>query len=312
MNDVIIIGAGPAGLSAALTLGRMHRETVLLDAGSGRNAPAAAVHNLLLGEGLAPAELRRRAREQLAPYPSVRVVDAEVSEVAPGARFAVTLATGERVTARRLLLATGVRDELPPVEGLAERWGRSVFHCPYCHGFEVTGRRVVVLGGGPARARLAVQLRRSFADDVVLCAGGPPGLDDATAAVVAAHGIAVREEPVLRLDDDAVVLAAGDDDGDSIAADAVFVPTTVRQRAPFAADLGCALLPDGAVEVDEFGRTSVPGVYAAGDLAHRATLPMPVSAVVAAMAAGTVAAAMLDQDLLAADTGLPDLLAAAR
>jgi thioredoxin reductase len=306
MYDAIIVGGGPAGLAAALTLGRSHRRVLLLDAGQGRNAPAAAVHNLLANDGTPPAQLRRIGREQLGRYPGVQLREGTVD----GAHalgedgFRLRLRGGEDVEARRLLLATGLADELPAIDGLAALWGRSAFHCPYCHGFEVTGRRLAVLGAAPERVRLALHLTR-FTDDLVLCSNGEP-LDGDLAELLAGNGVPVRGEPVTRLEGDGgrlerVVLERGA----PLERDAVFIPTVLHQRSDLAGRLGCALLPDGCVEVDEFARTSVPRVYAAGDMAHRATLPMPIAAVSAASASGALAGAMLDQDLVGTDFGLP-------
>jgi thioredoxin reductase len=302
MYDAIIVGGGPAGLAAALTLGRARRSVLLLDAGQGRNAPAAAVHNLLAHDGTPPEELRRIGRKQLARYPSVQLREATVdgAQADAGVGFQLRLDGAETVEARRLLLATGLVDELPEIDGLAELWGRSAFHCPYCHGFEVSGRRLAVLGAGPERVRLALHLSR-FTDDVVLCTSGEP-LPPDLAELLAANDIQARREPVTRFEGDAgrlerVVLAGGE----ALERDAVFIATVLRQRSDLASRLGCALLPDGCVEVDEFAATSVPGVYAAGDMAHRATLPMPFAAVSWAAASGTLAGAMLDQDLISSE-----------
>jgi thioredoxin reductase len=306
MDDAIIVGGGPAGLAAALTLGRGRRRVLLLDAGEGRNAPADAVHNLLAHDGTPPGELRRIGREQLARYPTVRLREARVerAHALDGRGFRLELAGGEAAAARRLLLATGLADELPAIDGLAALWGRSAFHCPYCHGFEVSGRRLAVLGAGPERVRLALQLTR-FTDDLVLCADGQP-LERDLAGLLAANGVPVVEEPVTRFEGgdgrlERIVLEGGP----PLDRDAVFIATSPRQRSELAAWLGCAVLADGCVEVDEFARTSVPGVYAAGDMAHRAALPRPFAAVSWASASGTLAGAMLDQDLLGADFRLP-------
>ncbi len=213
--------------------------------------------------------------------------------------FRLTVDDGGEVRARRLLLATGLADELPGPPGVERLWGRSAFHCPYCHGYECTGRSVAVLGSSPARVRLALQLSR-FAGDVALCTGGEP-LDPAARAKLEANGVTVRCEPVIRVE------APGDlvfDGGPPLARDALFVASVPRRRSDLAARLGCAAFADGCVEVDEFARTSVPGVYAAGDMARRATVPMPPAAVVAAAASGTVAGAVIDQDLLDTDFDL--------
>jgi thioredoxin reductase len=302
MYDAVIIGGGPAGLAAALTLGRSRRSVLLLDAGEGRNAPAAAVHNLLAQDGTPPGELRRIGREQLARYPGVELRDGTVAGAHGLAEegFRLQLRGGDGVEARRLLLATGLADELPAIDGLAALWGRSAFHCPYCHGFEASGRRLAVLGSGPERVRLALQLTR-FTDDLVLCTDGEP-LPSDLAELLAANGVGVRGEPVTRFEGDhgrleRIVLEGGE----PLDRDAVFIPTVLRQRSDLAGRLGCALLPDGCVEVDDFARTSVPGVYAAGDMAHRASLPMPFAAVSWASASGTLAGAILDQDLIGAD-----------
>ncbi|MFC4052502.1 NAD(P)/FAD-dependent oxidoreductase [Actinomadura syzygii] len=300
--DVLIAGGGPAGMSAALTLGRTHRRVLLLDAGEGRNAPADAVHNFLTRDGTPPARLREIGRKELSAYPTVRIQDDAITDVAAGPPFEVTLAgDGKKVRARRLVLATGLADDLPDLPGVARLWGRSAFHCPYCHGYECTGKTVAVMGSEPARVRLALQLSR-FAADVVLCTNGVP---------FQAKGIGVRCEPVVRLDADGdrlerIVFA----DGPPLDRDAVFVENVPRQRSDLAARLGCALLPDGSVEIEEFARTSVPGVYAAGDMARRATFPMPMAAVVGAAASGTLAGAVADQDLISEDFGLPNPFAA--
>jgi thioredoxin reductase len=300
--DAIIVGGGPAGLAAALTLGRSRRRVLLLDAGQGRNAPAAAVHNLLALDGTPPEELRRIGREQLARYPGVELREAAVADARAleGGGFRLELGGGASVTARRLVLATGLADELPAIDGLAPLWGRSAYHCPYCHGFEASGRPLAVLGATPERVRLALQLRR-FTDDLVLCANGAP-LPHDLADLLAANGVEVRGEPVTRFEGrdgqlERIVLAGGP----PLARDAVFIATELSQRSDLAGRLGCALLPDGCVEVDEQARTSVPGVYAAGDMAHRASMPRPFAAVVGAAASGALAGAMLDQDLVSAD-----------
>ncbi|WP_275956435.1 NAD(P)/FAD-dependent oxidoreductase [Nonomuraea sediminis] len=230
-------------------------------------------------------------------YPAVEFRQGRVTAVADA--FRLTVDDGGEVRARRLLLATGLADELPGPPGVERLWGRSAFHCPYCHGYECTGRSVAVLGSSPARVRLALQLSR-FAGDVALCTGGEP-LDPAARAKLEANGVTVRCEPVIRVE------APGDlvfDGGPPLARDALFVASVPRRRSDLAARLGCAAFADGCVEVDEFARTSVPGVYAAGDMARRATVPMPPAAVVAAAASGTVAGAVIDQDLLDTDFDL--------
>ncbi|TDD02326.1 NAD(P)/FAD-dependent oxidoreductase [Nonomuraea deserti] len=337
MFDVVIAGAGPAGTAAALTLGRMCRTVLLIDAGEGRNARAGQVHNFLTRDGTPPARLRELGRADLAAYPSVRVragtvTDATVLDggfrldlagggtaggatvgggTVDGGTVGGGTVDGGTVDARRLLLATGLADDLPGPRGVEALWGRSAFHCPYCHGYECAGKRVAVLGAAPARVRLALQLSR-FAADVALCTGGEP-LDAASRATLETNGVTVRCEAVARLE------GTGDrleqvvfEGGPPLAREAVFVVNVPRQRSGLAARLGCAAFADGCVEVDEFARTSVPGVYAAGDMARRATLPVPLAAVVAAAAGGTLAGAVIDQDLVGADFGLPDPFARAR
>ncbi|MFD1930065.1 MULTISPECIES: NAD(P)/FAD-dependent oxidoreductase [Nonomuraea] len=307
--DVVIVGGGPAGMAAALTLGRAHRSVLLLDAGQGRNAQAEAVHNFLTRDGTPPARLRELGRQELSAYASVQVREEGVTDVEADLRL--RLSGGGTVRARRLLLATGLADDLPGPRGVGALWGRTAFHCPYCHGYECTGKQVAVLGADLPRVRLALQLSR-YAADVALCTDGRP-LDPALRGRLEANGVTVRCEAVARLE------ATGDrldqivfESGPPLARQAVFVANAPRQRSGLPARLGCAAFADGCVEVDEFGRTSVPGVYAAGDMARRATVPVPMAAVIAAAASGTVAAAVIDQDLLGEDFDLPDPFARAK
>ncbi|MFD0362320.1 NAD(P)/FAD-dependent oxidoreductase [Nocardia sp. GCM10030253] len=307
MFEVIVVGGGPAGLSAALTLGRAHRRVLVLDSGHPRNAPAGAVHNFFTRDGVPPAELRAIGRDQLTIYPTVEVRDGAATGVAHGDRgFIVQLADGTKAEAKRLLLASGLVDQLPDISGIAELWGRAVFHCPYCHGFESSQRPIAVIGGEPERIRLALHLSR-FSADIVLCTNGSADVSPSAAQAMSAAGVTVRCERITGFE------AAGDtlhalafQDGSALPREVAFVASTWTQRSALPALLGCATFPDCTVQVDEFHRTSVPGVYAAGDMARRPTVPIPLAAVVAAAASGTIAGSVLDQDLISDDFQLPN------
>jgi thioredoxin reductase len=301
--DVIVIGGGPAGLQAALTLGRMHRRTLLLDAGAYRNDAADAMHNLIGHDGQAPAAFRAAARADLAAYADVSVRDAHVDTVAQeDDRFVVEVA-GERLAARRLVLATGLRDTLPAHPGLRELFGDVVAHCPYCHGHEFAGKPVAVLGTGPHAGRVALLMRSIASRLMVLTDGGD--LDPATSAVLAAAGVETRHQPVTGICRSPLGARVSFVDGPEEDLGGIFVATETRQAAPFAEQLGLELQPSGCVTVDPMGRTSLPRVYAAGDLAHTDAFPMPLASVLTAAAAGLVAATALDADLLAAEHALP-------
>ncbi|MGC5585049.1 NAD(P)/FAD-dependent oxidoreductase [Ornithinimicrobium sp. W1665] len=281
--EVIVVGGGPAGLQATLTLARVHRQVVLLDDGQGRNASAGHLHNLITRDGTPPAELRRIAREELAAYPTVEVREVRADRVrdltADGEpAFVVELEDGSHLRTARVVLATGVRDELPPIPGLAELWGDLVVQCPFCHGHELAGRRVGVLGAGAAAH--TARIMRPVASEVLVLADGDELPED--------PGAVVRTEEVCRLerlgDEVRVVFAQGE----PVVLAGIFVATTSVQATPFAEQLGLALNPSGAVRVDEHGRTSLPGVYAAGDLAHVPALATPVPSIAQAVAAGSM------------------------
>jgi thioredoxin reductase len=273
MYDVIVIGGGPAGLQAALTIGRMHRDVLLLDSGEYRNATVDHAHNLITNDGRSPAELRRVAREELAAYPTVEVRTTTVT-AASGALGDFAVATAEGTEhARRLVLATGMRDELPAVPGLAQQWGRRVAQCPFCHGHEFAGERVAILIEGDHGLMIERMLRPVVASALIV--------RPADLAEVAEVGGGLE----LTYADGRVERVAG-----------VFTAAAASQRAPFAAQLGCAHLPGGGVEVDPLGRTTVPGVYAGGDMAHLATVPGPMVSLAAAIASGQLAGASAVRD----------------
>lgn len=277
MYDVIVIGGGPAGLQAALTLGRMHRTVLLLDSGEYRNATVEHAHNLLTNDGRDPAALRRIARDELAAYETVRVRTTTVTAVS-GALGSFEVATGDGPErAHRLVLATGMRDELPAVPGLVEHWGRRVAQCPFCHGHEFAGRRVAILIDGAHAGMIEGMLRPVVASSVIV---RPANV---------ARVVEVGDDLELELADGAAERVAG-----------IFTGATAAQRAPFAAQLGCALLPSGGVEVDALARTTVLGVYAAGDMCHVAAVPGPMVSLAAAIASGQLAGASAIRDALTA------------
>jgi thioredoxin reductase len=306
--DVVVIGGGPAGLQAALTLGRMHRSVLLLDSGEYRNEAAKAMHNFVTHDGRAPDEFRAAARRDLQASDTVQVRELRATGVADdGGRWRVTVAdtSAERsgdVTARRVILATGLRDTLPEIPGLPELWGDVVAHCPYCHGHEFSGQHVGILGGAHA-SRVAFLLERIAAEVTVFGDGGD--LDEATGAQLARAGVGVRPEKVsgVRRSSTGATVSLSNGDEEEVAG--LFVSTALAQAAPFAEQLALDLLPSGCIRIDELGRTSRRGIYAAGDLAHLAALPMPLASVLTATSAGLLAATAADQDLLAEDYGQP-------
>lgn len=296
-TDFAVIGAGPAGLQAALTIGRVHRDAIMFDSSEYRNATVDQMHNVAGFDGMPPAEFRAQAREQLADYPSVRVVAQRVESIASigtpeAVRFALTLTDGVVVEARAVVLATGVRDELPDIAGLQDIWGTLAAQCPFCHGHEFAGERIALLGA-PAAPHLGAWLAPLASRLVVLADGAEVDGDTQRALdTFGAEVVAGRVESITREADGLVITVEGADGaGEEVDAAGIFVVPTLHQRAPFATQLGLELNPSGCVRVDAFGRTSVPGVYAAGDMAHLPEFPMPQASVIQSLAAGQTAAA---------------------
>lgn len=296
--DVVIAGAGPGGLSAALCLGRAGRQVLVADSGSWRNVSSGTLHNFLSRDGVTPTGLRTSALAQLRRYPSVKVqpVAAEAAAGEPG-DFQVTLSDGRVIRAHRLLLATGVEDVLPGIPGLAERWGQSVVHCPYCHGWERAGLTLGVLALDEWAAHEAVHVQR-FSDDVTLYTNGI-ALTAQQQNLLETRGVAVQDGELLRLEGPGTSLERlVFTDGSTAGCQALFCRPPNRQRSDLAASLGCRLLEDGAVEVNEFGQTTQPGVYAVGDMARTAGNPFAGHQVILAAAQGAGAGIVIDQELL--------------
>jgi thioredoxin reductase len=290
--DVIVIGGGAAGLSAALVLGRARRRVAVVDGGTPRNAPAAHMHGFLSRDGMSPADLLAVGRDEAAAY-GVEFISGHVVSIQPG--FSLTLADGERLEARRLLVATGATDELPPIPGLRERWGKDFLHCPYCHGWEVRDQPLGVLGTSTGSVEHA-HLIRQWSDDVIFFTH----THDLTAAdreQLEARGIRVVDGEVRRLvvEDDrlrGVVLG----DGRTVERDALFVRPELRPRLNGLLEhVGCETDDLGFLRVDTAGRTSVAGVWAAGNAAN------PRAQVITAAGEGSAAAISINADLVDED-----------
>ena len=270
--ECVVIGGGVAGLSAALVLGRARRRTLVLDQGGQSNRPAAHIGGLLGQEGTPPEDFYARAREQLALYDTVAVRDDEAVDArAEGDGFVVVLGSGDQeLRPRTLVLATGMDYQLPDVPGFSEHWGGAVFHCPFCHGWEVRDRPLVVYGEGPVAEQQAALLRGWTSDVTVVDPGDVSGLR--------------VEDGTLR----AVVRR----DGSEVVCEGVLVHAPLRRRGRLPERLGLELTEQGLVAVDGLAHTSVPGVYAAGDVA---VAPQQVAI---ALGSGHLAGAMVARELL--------------
>ena len=295
--DCIVVGGGPAGLSGALMLGRCRRTVLVCDGGEPRNARSAGLHGYLTRDGVPPDEFRRLAREELEQYPTVKFHCSEIVDAQrTSGGFTVTAAGGLRLSSRKLLLATGVADELPDIEGLQDLYGISVHHCPYCDGWEWRDQPLAIYGSGEEGYALALGLT-VWSNDLVLCTGIPNSISEEQEEGLAQAGIEVREERIVRLEGtggklERIVFDAGE----PLDRRALFVCTGQHQRSDLAAKLGCRFNDKGTVETGSHEATDVPGLYVAGDASKEAQFVV-IAAAEGAQAGTAINKALLKEDL---------------
>lgn len=292
LYDVIIVGGGPAGLSAALLLGRCCRRVLVCDAGNPRNIRSSASHGFLTRDGMPPLEILQTGRQQLECY-GVEFRETTVTCIFSenGRGFRVRLVDESEVCCRRLLLATGVVDKVPSVEGFQELYGTSIHHCPYCDGWEHRGEPIAVYGSGNGGAAVALSMK-TWSPDIVLCTDGPPRLLDAQRRKLHEFGIQVYDRKIRRVEGtlgklERIVF----EDGSAIERSAIFFSTGNVQRSVLPQNLGCELSGKGAVKIMQGQRTTTAGVWIAGDAAHDSQY------VVIAAAHGARAGMAINKDL---------------
>lgn len=266
-NDVIVIGGGYAGMAATLQLVRARRTVLVIDAGQRRNRFASHSHGFLGQDGVDPAQIALQARNQLEAYPTLQWVQGQAAQLSGQQDdFTVTLADGASHQARRILFASGVADQLPDIEGLAQRWGQAVFHCPYCHGYELGRGRIGIVATGPMSLHQAELL--TDWGSVTLLVNDALALDDGMRAVLAGRGVAIEETRIASIEGHADVRLA---DGRVLPFAGLFTATRCVPASPLAENAGCALeeTPMGIqVRTDSQNRTTVPGIFACGDAAQ--------------------------------------------
>ena len=272
-HDVIIIGGSFAGLSAATYVARGRRSVRVIDAGKPRNRFAEHSHGFFAQDGSSPAAMLETAKEQVKAYPTVRVTEGKaVNGTGQIDDFSIELDTGEVVSGRRLIFAFGISDVLPDLPGVAERWGKSVIHCPYCHGYEFSGKKLGVLNLSPMSSHQAMLISEWGPTTFYLNGGKVP--DAATLAELEKRGVAIEEKPVAGIRGEGTSISEIElADGRLLQADALFIGPSNRLNSPLAEQLGCTLedMPLGkAIKTDEMKATSIQGIYAAGDISRGA------------------------------------------
>jgi thioredoxin reductase len=297
MFDVVIVGAGPAGLSAALVLGRCRRRVLLCDNGHPRNEASAALHGYLTRDGIPPWEFLRLGRQELVQYETVEVRDVMVTaaECVSGA-FVTTLEGAGQVESRKLLIATGVRDNVPGIDGLRELYGKSVFHCPYCDGWEVRDQPLAIYGRGERGLGLSLELT-AWSRDLVLVTDGPSELDEKQDGKLRENGIFIRDERVVRLEgEDGILRRIVFEQGEPLDRRAMFFTTGQSQQSELAVSLGCSFNDKGTVRTGKYETTHLRGLFVAGD-ASRAVQWVVVAASEGAEAAFAINSDLIEEDL---------------
>ncbi len=296
LHDCIIVGGGPAGLSAALVLGRSRRRVLLLDTNRPRNAGDDEIRGFITQEGTSPASFRAQARSELAAYPGVTLRDREAMDVRREAGlFVVTTKSDEEYRGRKLLLATGLDHDLPQAPGFVELFGRSVWTCPYCHGWEHRDEPLAVHARGAKAAGFAVEIGL-WSRDVVLCTDGWKDMPDSDRDRLAASSITLDEVPITRLESEGGRLARIHfADGRALPRSGIFILLAAQQASPLAQMLGCEMNAKGTVDTRAYERTNVPGLFVAGDASRRLQFAI-VAAAEGAMAAFAINSELLDED----------------
>ncbi len=291
--DAIIVGGSYAGLSAGLTLGRSLRKTLILDGGNPCNKPSKAAHNLLTHDGQSPARIREKAVEQVLAYPTVSIRNTSVTNVeGQDGAFFVETTGGDTFQAKKLLFATGLEDILPAIRGFSDCWGKSILHCPYCHGYEVRGERTAIIASG-IKAVHFTKLLHNWTNDLVVISNGEAEIDPDHEKQMSEWGVPHLHEPI-----DAILSNGGQlegvrlQSGEVVVCTAAYAHLAFRQKSNLPERIGCRLNDQGILSVDDFQRTSVTGVFAAGDNSF------PLRAIASSLSTGMRAGAAINMDLI--------------
>lgn len=291
--DVIIIGGSYAGLSAAMALGRSLKHVLVIDSGTPCNRQTPHSHNFITQDGATPAQIAALAKAEVLKYDTIRFCNALATAAVQTANgFEVTISTGQQFAAKKLLFATGVNDQMPGIHGFAECWGISVLHCPYCHGYEVKNAILGLIGNGDAGYELC-KLISNWSRELILFTNGPSTLTEAQQAKLTKHHIAIIETPIDSFQhNNGYIHHILLQNGTLKPVDAVFARVPFQQQCLLPQYLGCEITETGHIKTDDFQKTTVPGIYAAGD---NATMYRSVPAVVAA---GSKAGAFINKELI--------------
>nr|WP_199081852.1 NAD(P)/FAD-dependent oxidoreductase [Pedobacter sp. ASV19] len=291
--EVIIIGGSYAGLSAALSLGRAIRKVLVIDNGKPCNRHTPHSHNFLTQDGRSPAIIAETGKEQVMQYPTVQFMDAWVTEVKKEKeQFIVFTSDHQNLTAKKILFATGVKDLMPGIESFDDCWGISAIHCPYCHGYEYKGKKTGLLANGDIAFEFS-QLLHNWTDQLTIFTNGPSTITSAQADQLVLKNIFIVEKKIRKFQHHkGYIQSMKFRDGSTFQLDAIYAKLSFEQHSPIPEKLGCKINEQGYIQIDEFQRTSIPGIYAAGDNTTS------MRSVASAVAAGTKAGAFINHDLI--------------
>lgn len=292
LYDVTIIGGGPAGLNAALVLGRARKNVTIIDEGRPRNSVTRQVHGFLTRDGITPREFRRIAKEEMSAYPSVSfVADTAVAFTGTDGQFQIETAQGQTFASKKVLFAVGMKDEPIDIPGLQEVYGKSAFVCPYCDGWELRDQPLVIIKKGAELMHFA-PLISGWTDRFTVCTNGPDELTDAEREELRRNQVPLFDSPIRHIDSsDGIVQQVVLEDGTTVPCTGIFFKPELVTGSDLPRTIGCHISEWGAVVVDDFGKTNVPGVYGAGDTASR------MHQAIAAASMGAFVAAVINNEL---------------